>query len=294
MRGVRERESLKRVKDYLFCHKEKQFNLMMSPYYYEINDNDVLKNIETYILLRRNCYNGIKFEDIQDLFKALLFAKENPQKSEFPDFILDNGWIEHFQITSSKETNKGSKKEISTADFERKIKNEELEFKKHCELNAVPGFEDCKSWRKEDVVHSYQSFQNSFDNQLAHHLESSKKYYSNSDLKIFLIEYGDVGLEMIEEFSEKDFEGGNRPKHYWNYRIRKDKEMLEKLFSLNDRLDYVIFENHEDVEIVKINKIPEIISDIKYNHKICGRRNLIVKQTAFVCKKLGLHGEINE
>ena len=108
MRGKRERESLKRVKDYLFCHKEKQLDLLMSPYYYEINDNDVLENIQTYVLLRRDCYYGVIFEDIEELFKSLLAAKENPEKSKFPDFILDNGWIEHLVRNKYKIKEKGA------------------------------------------------------------------------------------------------------------------------------------------------------------------------------------------
>ena len=42
MQGERERESLKRVKDYLFCHKEKQFNLMMENLYKTI-ESELLK-----------------------------------------------------------------------------------------------------------------------------------------------------------------------------------------------------------------------------------------------------------
>jgi len=287
MRGDRERSSLERVKSYLFCHKEKQFDLLMSPYYYEINDNDVLENIEAYIHLRKNCYNGIQFEDTQDLFKALLFTKENPQKSEFPDFILDNGWIEHFKITSSKETKKGSDKEILNSKFERDIFEDEVAFKKHCEENDIPDFEDSKEWQQEDVQHSYNMFQYSMNKQILHHIDSANKYSGNKKIKIFLIEYDDVGLEMIEEFEEKDFENGNSPQHYWNYKLSKDKEMLKYLYSLKDKVDYVIFENHEDVEIIKILNIPQIISQIRYNHKICGRRNLIMKRTYFVRKKIG-------
>ena len=287
MRGKRERESLKRVKDYLFCHKEKQLDLLMSPYYYEINDNDVLENIQTYILLRRDCYYGVIFEDIEELFESLLAAKENPEKSKFPDFILDDGWIEHFKITSSKETSKGSIKEISSSKFERDTFEDEVAFKKHCEENAVPDFEDSKEWQQEDVQHSYNMFQYSMNKQISHHIDSANKYSGNKEIKIFLIEYDDVGLEMIEEFEEKDFKNGNSPQHYWNYKLSKDKEMLKYLYNLKDKVDYVIFENHEDVEIIKILNIPQIISQIRYNHKICGRRNLIIKRTCFVCKKIG-------
>lgn len=39
---------------------------------------------------------------------TLFRAEQNPQKSEFPDFIFEDGFIEHFSVSASKETKKGS------------------------------------------------------------------------------------------------------------------------------------------------------------------------------------------
>ena len=40
--------------------------------------------------------------------KAFDEATANPNQSEFPDYIFDDGFIEHFQVTSSHENRKGS------------------------------------------------------------------------------------------------------------------------------------------------------------------------------------------
>ena len=43
----------------------------------------------------------------------------NPNSSEFPDFIFENGFIEHFQVTSAKETKKGAKVAEAITYFEK-------------------------------------------------------------------------------------------------------------------------------------------------------------------------------
>ena len=144
MRGDREKASLNRVKEYLFCHKEKQFDLMMSPYYYEINDDDVLENIREYIKARRVAYKGMVFDDIQEIFNALVSAKPNPESNKFPDFLFENGFIEHFQVTSSIENKSGSKKAEFEAMFKREIKSEQEEFRKKLEVSYLCHQEGCK------------------------------------------------------------------------------------------------------------------------------------------------------
>lgn len=65
---------------------------------------------------------GLNYEEVEELNQILNETKANEELSKFPDFIFDNGFIEHFQITSSKEEiGKGSEhiKEINK--FEGKI-----------------------------------------------------------------------------------------------------------------------------------------------------------------------------
>ena len=50
-------------------------------------------------------YFGLLENDIEEVINSLKKAKPNEKLSDFPDFIFDNGFIEHFKVTSSK-TNK--------------------------------------------------------------------------------------------------------------------------------------------------------------------------------------------
>ena len=46
-------------------------------------------------------------------------AQPNPEASDFPDFVFDGGFIEHFQVTSAKETSKGDKHRIAESQFQK-------------------------------------------------------------------------------------------------------------------------------------------------------------------------------
>ena len=49
---------------------------------------------------------GMTNKDWEEIQKYLKTAVPNEQRNNFPDFIFDNGFIEHFQVTSSKTTKK--------------------------------------------------------------------------------------------------------------------------------------------------------------------------------------------
>ena len=51
-------------------------------------------------------FYGMSKEDCDRIEKMILSAVPNPRSSEFPDFICDGGFIEHFQISSGKTTRK--------------------------------------------------------------------------------------------------------------------------------------------------------------------------------------------
>ena len=69
------------------------------------------------------CY-GMTLEEERELQSIWNLAKPNPNTSLFPDFIIENGFIEHFQVTSSKQNRHGAKMEQESCsilrDFESK------------------------------------------------------------------------------------------------------------------------------------------------------------------------------
>ena len=55
--------------------------------------------------------------DPQKIIRILKSARPNPAQSNFPDFLFENGFIEHFQITASRETRKGAEHRQRQAQF---------------------------------------------------------------------------------------------------------------------------------------------------------------------------------
>ena len=59
----------------------------------------------------QQCFEKVRqvaYKKDDKLFLGILEkAEPNPQKNEFPDFIFDGGFIEHFQVSAANETRKG-------------------------------------------------------------------------------------------------------------------------------------------------------------------------------------------
>ena len=72
--------------------------------------------------LDKEIYFAMSYEDEEIIKKAFSKAKDNPDPNLFPDFIYDDGFIEHFQVTSSYETKrKGSNMEIEKSAISREF-----------------------------------------------------------------------------------------------------------------------------------------------------------------------------
>ena len=280
MRGTTERLSLKTVKEYFFCYKERKFQMMRSNYCYELADDNLMDHIREYIQARRDSLHGVVFEDIAEVFQAINAAKENFMASEFPDFIYDNGFIEHFEITSSKENRKGSSKKINDFLIDKEITPEIKEFNKSCGDMEI-GERRSDSWSNKDVPHSYDNLEKSLKQNLEHHLGQAQKYNGKKDLKIYLVEYGDFGVEMCENIDtnlEYFAKNQRKPEHYWNYRLSKDKKMLKYLYNFQNQIDYIIMNYRDYCEILKIKEIPSIIESLPYDYTIVGRNNIVIRK----------------
>lgn len=277
MRGDTERLNLKTVKEFFFCYKERNFQMMRSNLYYELTYDNLMENIGEYIQNRRDSFHGVVYEDIVEVFQAINTSKENVKLSEFPDFIFEKGFIEHFEITSSKESRKGSAREIDQFRFNKKIMLEIEEFNKSCN-DMKAGEIKSKSWIRKDVPHSYENLKESFKNNLTKHISSADNYSGEKDLKIYLVEYGDFGIEMCEDIdSNPNYFAKNKrkPDYCWNYRLSKDKNMLRYIYNYKDKINYIIMNYHDYCEIIKVASIPSIIKYMPYDYIITDRVNII-------------------
>lgn len=101
----------------------------------------VKKNIN-----KKDCF-GMSNQQYIELQKWLKDAKPNQNSNEFPDFIFEDGFIEHFGVTSSSEGRKGAKQ-----------KQESLILKKKSETTFLSNLDS-----SEEVTLVSQSFSRSFE-----------------------------------------------------------------------------------------------------------------------------------
>lgn len=175
----------------------------------------------------------------RDLIKEIFEkAKPNANLSFFPDFIFDDGFIEHFQITSSIENRKGSLMEREKAeirhDFDERTK--EVSDNLYEDGITIQSVSTPQYWHQS---HSYENFVQSFKSNLNHHIENMEKYLGNKNIKLFMVEYSDSALRMnkiypkdlMHEVSYGDLIKREPP----TYRISRDIELLKYLKLLQRR-----------------------------------------------------------
>ena len=216
-----------------------------------------------------NCvfYYGTSNDDKQLIVDAFNCFKPNSNPNLFPDLLIDDGFIEHFEITSSKETRKGSSHQ---KDFHKFKMGYEKELKK---LAESEGDGEIKN-QFVHKGHSYENLVHSIDRNLNHHLESLQKYSGNKTKKMFLMCYSDRTIHTVCEYPDEEKikdnpaikELYNQERHYYDYLLSRDKDMLTKLYEYRDNIDYIIFANWVCVEIIKVSSIPDIVKKIQLKY----------------------------
>ena len=71
---------------------------------------ECIQNIQRKMKIE-NCF-GISQEEFKEIKQWINNANPNEKNSHFPDFLFENGFIEHFAITSSLENKKGAKQKM--------------------------------------------------------------------------------------------------------------------------------------------------------------------------------------
>lgn len=231
---------------------------------------DIVKEILDFSI----CY-ACSYEESELISELFRTAVANPNASQFPDFICDGGFIEHFEITSSHSNRNGSfmKRELHKLDKEAKEK--ETAFK--AEMNETPCFEgksiSTDTWHS---THSYDEFSMSFKRSWENHIDSLNKYTGNQSIGIFMIQYCDSALKMGYKYP--DIKMGL---HYGDllerlqspsYRLTCDSNLLEYIYQFNEHIKYVAFVNQDcfhgnRCEIISVENIPEIIKIVKEKYE---------------------------
>ena len=180
-------------------------------------------------------------------------AKSNLKPNDFPDFVFDGGFIEHFQVTSAKETlRKGDEHRIAESQFE-KDSQEHFDRVKQEYLNSTPspGTLTTDILEMNSQEHSYEYFVESFKRNFEKHLESLDKYDGDKTNGIFLIEHKSARITILR--------GG---KFVGFYLIKCDKDLLSYLNGYSDKLKYLIYFCGDSYEVIEFCKIPKILKTI--------------------------------
>lgn len=220
---------------------------------------------------------GLLENERKEIIEIINAARPNPSNSEFPDFIFNDGFIEHFQVTSSKLTKKGSTHAKQESEFNRKIENDTFELIKEWDKNPSYHKVRLKSWELKNPQHSYEYLVKSFKKNWENHINSLKKYINKNNkyvsTGIFMIDYPEVALSMYEDIY-KDWIGGmsfgdmRSPEKFKEYRLSRDKQLLEYFFDFNNLIKYVIFVNINRCEILKLDKIPYLLNLMPWDYRI--------------------------
>lgn len=230
----------------------------------ELEEN-CLKLINKY--LDEQSFFAMSWEEIYVVKDALAHAGSNPKRSEFPDFVFEGGFIEHFQVSSSFENRKGSTMAREKNKVNRDFINRVKEAEDSTEGNKITlhTIDTTPYWHSQ---HSYENFADSFKKNLKHHLESLKKYNGAKDIKIFMIEYVDSALRMKKKYPRdlmlEVAYGDLLKKENPAYRLSRDIDMLRYIFENRDKIDFIVFVNKSCfdgifVDIIKAQNALEIV-----------------------------------
>ena len=186
--------------------------------------------------------------DPQKIIRILKSARPNPAQSNFPDFLFENGFIEHFQITASKETRKGALHKQTQVQFHRKA---EQRFQIMCNEmnNAQPTNSLTREiYEMETLPYSYEMYEASFRKNWKHHFDSLQKYAGCREIGIFLIEYQGPLFKTMRRGERVVF-----------YHLHQDARLLRYIAEYQENLSYVIFVDGQNCEVIELENVPALI-----------------------------------
>ena len=202
----------------------------------------------------------------------LTSARQNENHNDFPDFFFDGGIIEHFEVTASDETRKGSQYKLDDAYYQREKEKHFKQLDK--EFIDSPHFPGTMRTETVENIHecfSYESFIKSFKRNVEHHLVSLKKSKYVNEIVVFLIEQqsGSLGIYANNVFNRF-------------YMLSEDRSVLEYIKETLTDVDYIIFVATDRYEVIDLSKIDSLIQRAKTNLDIRGGRQKNVSLKLYI------------
>ncbi|MCM1500446.1 MAG: hypothetical protein NC124_18445 [Clostridium sp.] len=275
MRGEKEQQCLDRIKNATFTRDGVSIkHPFIGKIHTEVCDDEFAKEQIWYV--NSDChknYFGLLETDRNEFEQILRKADPNQELSNFPDFVFPNGFIEHFQVTSSLVTRKGSNHTKKESEFKHRVGTETKQIED--EWNQTPSFDAVrsKSWDFTNPPHSHEFLMESFKNNWEHHMDSYGKYNGAKEIGVFMIEYPEFALSMCEnvycDWIDGMAQGDMREqKKFKEYRLSRDKKLLEYVYRFRGQIKYVIFVNQVRYEVIRTDNIPYLLKLIPWDFVI--------------------------
>lgn len=275
MRGNKEQTCLDKIKQGIFTNDGQPiYHPYANKIYIEVSDEEFMKEQDCFI--NSDCiknYFGLLEEDRDEIEQILRLAKPNNNLNNFPDFVFKNGFIEHFQVSSSKDTRRGVEHIKEMKNFEKKVEDNIKKLEE--EWSENPSYKEVRDehWETSNPEHSHDFLIKSFQKHWESHIASLHKYEGKKEIGIFLVEYTDFALAMHEEVY-KDWINGmsqgdmKEPESFKYYRLSRDKKLLNYLYKYRDEIKYVIFVYFKGYEIIRLDKIPYLLKLLPFEYNI--------------------------
>lgn len=221
-------------------------------------------------------HNGIEKEfdnsDYLTMESILGSAHQNENHNDFPDFFFDGGIIEHFEVTASDETPKGSQYKIDDAYCQReKDKHFKQLDKEFIESPHHPGTMRTETVEDTHKCFSYEFFIKSFKRNVEHHLDSLKKSKYVNEVVVFLIEQQGASLGVYTNNVFNRF-----------YMLSEDRNILEYIKETLADVGYIIFIATGRYEVIDLSKIDVLIQRAKTGLDIRGGRQKNVSLKLYI------------
>ncbi len=221
-------------------------------------------------------FNGIEkvFDnsDYLTMESILSSAHQNESHNDFPDFFFGGGIIEHFEVTASDETRKGSQYKIDDAYCQREKDNHFKQLdKEFIESPHHPGTMRTETVEDTHECFSYESFIKSFKRNAEYHLDSLKKSKYVNEVVVFLIEQQGASLGVYINNIFNRF-----------YMLSEDRNILEYIKETLTDVDYIIFIATDRYEVIDLSKIDALIQRAKTGLDIRGGRQKNVSTKLYI------------
>lgn len=180
-------------------------------------------------------FYGCSNDEVEAIKIAIFEAAENLDTNAFPDFVFEGGFIEHFQITSSKETKKGSHHKKKNTELDRDF---HVKMKEQYESLGTNNEETKLTETHELSGHRHSYLLESLSKNCAKHLGSlGTSNLKNNKFSFFMIQYTD-GLLEVKNINEEDLKHRSGFTPYYPH---LDKQVLKLIQELSNRISHVIF-----------------------------------------------------